>query len=190
MISIVRRLAGTLAFAACLAAMSALAQQTPTYFGMTFPELVQGATRGPVTDYENKGHPGLGYSAGYARRDWKADVYVYDLRRPKISPDLSSPEVAAHFEQTVRDVSAPGLYSNVVAGERFNVNDPGGARRFICQAFSFTHPQVGPSRSALCLTSWRDKFVKIRLTAPANGDATGAMRAFAQDWTRLLWPRA
>ena len=171
-------------------AAAALAQGAPAYFGVTFPESLQGARRGAVVDYETTGHPGLGYSAGYGHRDWKADVYVYDLRRPKISADLSSPDVTSHFDQVVRDVSTPGLYSNVVAEKRFSIADGGGALRFVCQSFSFTHPQVGPSRSALCLTSWRDKFVKIRLTAPGNGDATSAMRKFADDWTRILWPRA
>jgi hypothetical protein len=160
-----------------------------TFFGLTVPDQVQGATRGETTDFETT-RPGLGYSAVYWHRDWTANMYVYDLGRESISTSLMSPEMKQQFDQAAGDVLRVPLYREVVAGPRFTISDLSGTERFLCGSFAFTHTTAGPARSALCLTSWRNKFVKLRLTAPGNSDASQNMRAFARAWMQILWPRS
>ena len=51
------------AAAVVLGAMTA-GRAAVTYFGLTFPDRIAGATVGPVTDFE-KDKPGLGYALKY-----------------------------------------------------------------------------------------------------------------------------
>jgi hypothetical protein len=68
-----------------------------SFFGLTFPAQIQGATRGETTDFETT-KPGLGYSAVYWHKDWTANVYIYDLGRRTISASLAAPEMAQQFD--------------------------------------------------------------------------------------------
>jgi hypothetical protein len=158
-----------------------------SFFGLSFPEQIQGAPRGETRDFETT-KPGLGYSTVYPHDDWTANVYVYDLGRGAISESLSSPEITEQFNQATGDIVVVGLYRDIVVGPRFIIRDRSGAHRFICGTFTFTHPEAGPARSALCLTSWRNKLVKIRLTASDPSDVRSLMQAFAGAWMRILWP--
>lgn len=159
-----------------------------SFFGLVFPEQVQGAPREQTTDYETT-KPGLGYAVAYSHNNWIADVYIYDLRRKTISVGLASAEVTEQFNQATRDVFAVRHYRDIVVGPRFTLGDGAGAERFVCRTFTFVHLQAGPKRSALCLTSWRNKFVKFRLTTADTNDVSYFARAFAGDWIRILWPR-
>lgn len=172
-----------------LVAGPAAAQQGGAYFGLDFPLQIMGAGRSQITDYENRGHPGLGYSAAYAHRDWKADVYIYDLRKTTISGDPNSSEIRDQLAQATRDVTSGGYYSEVVVGDKFVIEGTDGEDRFSCISFTYVHKQIGPARSALCLAGWRNKFIKIRLTSPVRNDAPAAMRTFASEWVKILWPR-
>jgi hypothetical protein len=167
---------------------AAIGAEPVSFFGLVFPEQVQGAPRGQTTDYETT-KPGLGYAAVYLHEDWTANVYIYDLGRKPISAGLASAEVTEQFNQAAHDVFAVGQYRDIVVGPRFTLGDGSGAERFVCRTFTFVHLQAGPARSALCLTSWRNKFVKFRLTTPDTNDVSYFMRAFAGDWIRILWPR-
>ena len=173
-----------------LVAGAAVAQQGSAYFGLDFPLQIMGAGRSQITDYENRGHPGLGYSAAYAHRDWKADVYIYDLRKSSISGDPNSTDIRDQLAQATRDVTSGGYYTDVTVGDKFAMEAADGAHRFSCISFTYVHKQLGPARSALCLAGWRNKFFKIRLTSPTRNDATAAMRAFAGEWIKILWPRS
>src|SRR5262249_61197825 len=57
-----------------------------TYFGLTLPDKVAGATRGPTTDFE-KSFPGAGYGTLYYQRDLQIDVNIYDNGEPPIPDD-------------------------------------------------------------------------------------------------------
>jgi hypothetical protein len=171
-----------------ISSVAAFGGERVGFFGLVFPEQVQEAVREETTDFEST-RPGLGYSAVYSHRDWTANVYIYDLGRKEIPVGLASREIAEQFNQATRDVFTVGLYRDIVVEPRFTLSDRSGAQRFICGTFVYTHAQIGPAHSALCLTSWHNKFVKLRLTVSAPRNVSPLMRAFASDGMRILWPR-
>jgi hypothetical protein len=65
-----------------------------------------------------------------------------------------------------------------------------GKPRFICLSFSYQRgDRVDVAvDSFLCLTSWRDKFVKLRMTGSKGTIARSDVTAFATAWIELLRP--
>jgi hypothetical protein len=179
--------------AVALTATTALAQEkSKTVFGLSIPDRVGSLSYGQSVDFESK-TPGLGYALRFGGpTGWLVDVYLYDLGLRTIPADVESSVVRDQLAQARGDVSElakRGTYANLVEKGDFTVPDSA-KPRFICVSFSYERgDRVDvPVDSFLCLTSWRDKFVKIRMTGPRGTIARSDAIAFATAWIDLLRP--
>jgi len=177
-----------LAFALVAAfAVVAPAAAAPVLYGLALPESIAGAQIGEVVDFDNDAAArglGLGYSVKYLRSGWIINFYIYDLNRAAIPDDLRSEVVRSDFERSKSEIVR---YRGQVALRReFPIADAGGRMRFICA--SYTYLDRGTEiDSLLCQTTWRNKFIKFRVsTARHAGSEAEAMR-FVQAWSNVLW---
>jgi hypothetical protein len=179
-----------LATAALVIAASVATQAAVTYFGLSFPDRVAASKRGPVTDYE-KTNAGLGYSVEYLQPNWKINVYIYDLRKALIPDDLTSGVMTSQLKQAQGDIfetQKRGYYTQVNLRRNRTLRDTRGRARFLCSYFTYVHQTAGKVDSYLCLTGWRNKFVKIRMTAKQHGGSDAEADRFIRAWMKLLWP--
>ena len=184
---------GLVAIAALLfLAVGAFAQAPAKIYGLTIPDQVGGLPHGPVLDFESKA-PGLGYALGFTRQKWTVDVYVYDFQLKLIPADIESPPMQNQIARAKGDIfklEGRGIYANVDQTEEFYVGDAG-KTRFACALFGYLRGEKKDqeAESYLCLTSWNNQFVKIRMTA-AKGDMTRAdLTNFVEAWISLLSTR-
>jgi hypothetical protein len=164
------------------------AQEEITYYGLAFPPSIAGAARGATHDYESS-HPGLGYSVNYSRPGWSIDVYIYDLGRASISDDAGSDPVKQQLAAATRDVMNRPGGPHVDARLRYAILDDEARTRFLCTAFTLLPRQGANSLdSYLCVTSWQNKFVKLRLSTTQRPGSESIANGFVQAWMKLLWP--
>ncbi len=176
-----------------LTAATALAQEkSKTVFGLSIPDRVGSLSYRQSVDFESK-TPGLGYALRFAGpTGWLVDVYLYDLGLKTIPADVESGVVRDQLAQARGDVSElakRGTYANLADTGDFTVPS-NGKPRFICLSFSYQRgDRVDVAvDSFLCLTSWHDKFVKIRMTGAKGTIARSDATAFATAWIDLLQP--
>jgi hypothetical protein len=188
--------AGILTVVAVLASAAAvLAQEKPqeklkVIYGLSIPDRVGSLVYGRTIDFESKS-PGLGYALRFGGQPgWMVDVYLYDLGMKTIPADAESEVVRNQLAQARGDVfelGKRGTYANVTGKGDFTVPATG-KPRFICASFNYLRGERVDIDvdSFLCLSSWNNKFVKVRMTAPkgtlSRSDATG----FVQAWIELL----
>jgi hypothetical protein len=176
------------ALALFLLPAAVLAEQL-TMSGLAFPDSISGFTRGQVQDYE-KTHPGFGQSVAYGQGPWRADVYVYDLRRSSIPDDPASEAVTQEFEQAKNDVFRArqrGAWQRAELDRTFTLPERG-PPRFTCASFTLVSKANVEVDSTLCVTASKNKFVKFRVTGPQRGAAEPAQ--FIEAWAPLLSPGA
>jgi hypothetical protein len=188
--------AGILAVAAVLVSVAAvLAQEKQqeklkVVYGLSIPDRVGSLVYERTIDFESK-TPGLGYALRFAGQPgWMVDVYLYDVGLKTIPEDAESDVIKNQLAQARGDVfelGKRGTYSNVADRGDFKVPATG-KPRFICSSFNYRRGDRVDIDvdSFLCLSSWSNKFVKVRMTAPkgtmSRADATG----FVQAWIELL----
>ena len=132
-------------------------------FGLKAPEEIEGFTLNDSTNFE-KIKPGDGFGLDYSQSGWKLDVFIYDLKRAAIPDDAKSAIVKAEFERARAEafLAQPrGLYAQVYLRRNFTIDDAAKRTRFQCAAFHLTRD--GASGRATSVTSWNNKFVKLRL---------------------------
>jgi hypothetical protein len=184
---------GLVAIAAVLfLTVGGLAQQPATIYGLAIPDQVGGLSHGAVADFESKA-PGLGYSLRFLRSNWTVDVYIYDFQLKLIPADLESPTMQNQIARAKGDIfklEGRGVYSSVEQTEEFKVGDVG-KTPFACSAFSYARgdKKDQESESYLCLTSWNNKFVKIRMTAAKGEMSRADLTNFVEAWISLLSSR-
>jgi hypothetical protein len=154
-----------------------------TIQGLTFPDRIGGAERGETHDFE-KTNPGLGHSVQYRMPGWSITVYVYDKGRTSIPDDPQSDVIKGEFAEARREVF--DVRSQVEWKRDFSIQGESRKARFACGAFSFTNKASDQLSGFLCLTGWKNKFVKFRLTTPRGSEAEAAR--FVRAWTGVLWP--
>jgi hypothetical protein len=182
----------TVAVALVLAAAasgSAAAVTSVTVFGLRAPEEIAGFTLNDSVNFE-KTRPGDGYGLDYSQSGWKLDVFIYDLKRAAIPEDVKSAIVKAEFERSRADafLAQPrGIYAQVYLRRNFTIEDAAKRTRFQCAAFHLTRDGAKPQDGFLCLTSWRNKFVKFRLATLAGDDTEGPARKYVAAWIPVLW---
>jgi hypothetical protein len=191
-----RARAGILAVAAVLvSAVAAFAQEAAqaklkVIYGLSIPDRVDSLAYARTVDFESK-TPGLGYALRFAGPPgWMVDVYLYDLGLKSIPVDAESEVIRNQLAQARGDVfelGKRGTYADVTDKGDFTVPATG-KPRFICSSFSYRRGERVDIdvESYFCLSSWKDKFVKVRMTAPkatmSRSDATN----FVQAWVELL----
>jgi hypothetical protein len=158
-------------------------------FGLRAPVEIGGFTLNDSINFE-KARPGEGYGLDYSQPGWKLDVYIYDLRRVAIPEDVRSAIVRAEFERSRADafMAHPrGIYAQVYLRRNFTVEDSGKRTRFQCAAFHLTRDGAKPQDGFMCVTSWNNKFVKLRLTTLSDRDTESAARKYVAAWVPVLW---
>jgi len=171
--------------------VAVIAQPALTVLGLSIPAQVAGLPHGLPYDYETT-YPGLGYSIPFKPAgEGRIDVYVYTLKLDSIPEDPMSELVRNQLAQAKGDVftmEKRGLYANVAAKSDFTVNDTLGQTRFVCSALTFVHVQSGRSTdSYVCVSSWKNKFLKIRMTTPQDPASSANARRFVEGWIPVLW---
>jgi hypothetical protein len=178
------------AIALVLAAVAtAPAVAATTVFGLRAPEEIGGFTLNGSIDFE-KIKPGEGYGLDYSQSGWKLDVFIYDLKRAAIPDDVKSAIVRTEFERSRADafLAHPrGIYARVFLRRNFTIEDGGKRTRFQCAAFHLTRDGAKPQDGFLCVTSWRNKFVKFRLSRLSDNDSEQAARKHVSAWIPVLW---
>jgi hypothetical protein len=156
-----------------------------TIYGLKFPDKIAGAERGEPHDFE-KANPGYGHSVHYTMPGWSITVYIYDMGRTSIPDDPQSDVVKGQLAEARREVF--DVRSKVEWKRDFPIHGESRKVRFICGAFAFANKASESLDSFLCLTAWKNKFVKFRLTTrPSSGSEAEATR-FVRAWTGVLWP--
>jgi hypothetical protein len=170
----------------------AAAEEVLKLHGLTIPDRVAGLPHEEAPfDYE-KTHPGLGHSVQFIRPGWRIDVYVYNARHDSIPDNPQSDLVKGQLEGARRDIfemQQRGNYRDVEVTRNYAV-ERNGRTRFICSALTFHHNRTNADvDSYVCVSSWNNKFIKIRMTTARGGAATSAdAQAFVDAWSDLLWP--
>lgn len=118
------------------------------------------------------------------------DVYFYDLGLKAIPADAESDVIRNQLAQARGDVfelGKRGTYANVTDKSGFTV-PVSGKPRFICSSFSYLRGERMDidAESDLCLSSWNNKFVKVRMTAPKGTLTRSDATSFVQGWIELL----
>jgi len=171
-------------------AVAGTAKSEATFLGLTFPDQVADADIGPTKDYEGTS-PGLGYNVRYVQPGWTMDVFIYDLRRRSIPDNVESEVVKRQLKQAQGDIielERRGVYAQVDLKRSYLLRDDRGRPRFQCSDFAYVHEKVGAVDSALCLTAWRGKFVKFRLTTARHAGWDAEVKRFMDAWISILWP--
>ena len=188
--------AGILTVVAVLvSAAAALAQETAqekliVVYGLSIPDRVGSLVYARTIDFESKS-PGLGYALRFGGQPaWMVDVYLYDLGLKTIPSDAESDVIKNQLTQARGDIfelGKRGTYGNVTDKGDFKVPESG-KPRFICSSFGYLRGERVDIdvESYLCLSSWKDKFVKIRMTAPKGTLTKSDATSFVQAWIELL----
>ena len=159
-------------------------------FGLKAPDEIEGFTLNDSTNFE-KIKPGDGYGLDYSQSGWKLDVFIYDLKRAAIPEDPKSAIVRAEFERVRADafLAQPrGLYAQVYLRRNFTIDDAANKRtRFQCATFHLTRDGAKPQDGYLCVASWNNKFVKLRLTTLSDSNTEAAARRYVAAWIPVLW---
>jgi hypothetical protein len=184
-----RGLRVTLAIAALLSfVVTARAQETVSYYGLSFPLKIGQLTRGDVTEFE-KNTPGLGYGIRYTAEGIRTDIFVYNLGKRSISWDVFHADQKQEFANAIRDVHRAkerGIYRDVKEGPEFEspaVKNP----FFWCKAFVIDRGEGRVEDSALCLGGRNNAFVKIRIgMTPPGPDFPGRADKLLREISRAM----
>jgi len=158
-------------------------------FGLKAPEEIEGFTLNDSTNFE-KIKPGDGFGLDYSQSGWKLDVFIYDFKRAAIPDDAKSAIVKAEFERARAEafLAQPrGLYAQVYLRRNFTIEDAAKRTRFQCAAFHLTRDGAKPQDGFLCVTSWNNKFVKLRLTTLSDNNTETTARKYVSAWVPVLW---
>jgi hypothetical protein len=80
-----------------------------------------------------------------------------------------------------------GLYAQVYLRRNFTIDDAAKRTRFQCAAFHLTRDGAKPQDGFLCVTSWNNKFVKLRLTTLSDNNTETTARKYVSAWVPVLW---
>ena len=159
-------------------------------YGLSIPDRVGSLAYGRSIDFESKS-PGLGYALRFGGKPgWMVDVYLYDPGQRTIPADPESEVIRNQLVQARGDVfefGKRGTYTDVTDKGDFTVPATG-KPRFICSSFSYLRGERVDIdvESYLCLSSWNNKFVKVRMTAPKGTMSRSDATDFVQAWIEIL----
>lgn len=176
--------------AAMVLAQESTPEKLKVIYGLSIPDRVGSLVYARSVDFESKS-PGLGYSLRFGGRPgWMVDVYLYDLGQRMIPADAESEAVRNQLTQARGDVfelGKRGTYANVTETGDFKVPATG-KPRFSCSSFNYLRGDRADIDvdSFLCLSSWHNKFVKVRMTAPRGTMSRVDATDFVQAWIELL----
>jgi hypothetical protein len=169
-------------------ASSTVTAQGPTRGGvkMDFPD-VEGFTRSEPKHFPN---PTQGYLVSYAaKQDFVVNVYIYNSGLQRI-PDGASSDVVKQeiklIEEGLKELKRQGAYKSYteLAGDEVRIGEwpkaPSAQRR----QFEIERADVGRILTDVYITGYKNHFVKIRVSYPADKQAD-AERAAGRVLTAL-----
>ena len=181
-----------------LAAPYASAQQAPPGLtGADLPLTLGTAKRGEIKDFEAT-NPGLGQAIAYQAPGWRNTLFVYDLKRKDLPEMADAAVIAPQLQQAAGDIltlKKRGDYADVEEGLAFTV-PAGAAPRFHCKSYVLkSATPLGGVKSAssdfdsyLCVTTWRKKFIKARMTTERRASAAREAAEFIAALDQALKP--
>lgn len=154
-----------------------------------YPERVSGWRLDRVTDYESRpGGAGNGSSANYQQPDGGsgvATVYVFDRGRRDLVDGPATPEAASELNGAITAVALLAPHRGYrIAARRTAAPVPGpdGRPALSCEALILAIETGGSQASIACVGVVDRRFVKLRLSRPA--DAPGDAEAITRDFGR------
>jgi hypothetical protein len=157
-----------------------------TFFGLTFPEKIEGAAYKGFLDNETE-HPGLGYSVAYSGPEFDATVYIYDRRLCVIPNDHPSAALLEEFDRAEMEIVLSGHEQVRAAPHNLGSLRKGGPAMLMV---SFVIPSISGEHdwdhSFLGLTAWNNKFIKFRLTTRHSESSAEKIRLFMAGWADAL----
>ncbi len=183
----VRAAQALLALGLSLSIAHAQAPTSPvTAFGLTFPVEVAGARIASSQDYEGQ-HPGFGHTVRYQRQSWIIDIDIYDMRRRVIAEGPHAAPVREQLEVTAGEIIR--TFNRAERVGTYVVSDERGRPRLQCANFVYRRgDRPGDFISLLCVTGWKNKFVRFRMSAPRQGSAETDAKAVLDAFVVMLWP--
>ena len=172
-------------------------QAPPALTGADMPLTLGQAKRGEIKDFEAS-NPGLGQAIAYQAPGWRNTLFVYDLKRKDLPEKADAALIAPQLQQAAGDIltlKKRGDYADVHEGLAFTV--PTGANpRFHCKSYVLkSATPLGGVKSAssefdsyLCVTTWRKKFVKARMTTERRASAPREAAEFIAALDQALKP--
>lgn len=169
-----------LAFITILSCASTCAAEDPLILaGSKFPNSIGGAQWLQVTNYAHDGSPG-GVGVGYRSPKLKADIYLYDAGDPSwVSKSLDDRIVAESLSipGVMKEMEQRGYYSSVMISDAEHAT--AGGLNFIRLRISYEE-KGEKKRSHFYLAKYRERILKIRLTAVEPFDDSLLHRAFTE----------
>ncbi len=159
------------AWAGCLLALPAAAQETPSEMSVSvsLPEKLGTLQYDGVHEYED---PLLGISVSYQGRGQILTIYFYNLGLEGIPDGVDSDVVLDHFEQTKRDVLNSGSYSQAALQRegRVRLGDGADALEALEAEFRIIRKDGPLMSSYLALTASQGLFVKLRFSVAEGAE--------------------
>lgn len=159
------------------------------FYGINIPEMIHGSALGKPIDNEASS-PGLGVTIPFSSPAFKATVFIYDLGLQSVPEGPMSELVLNHFYQLIKEIESAveyGVYNYARLTGKYATGSQSRGREILCAEIEIG--QGGNSLySYLYLTGHKDKFVKVRITTPAQQRGAVAARQFADELAMAFWP--
>ncbi len=163
-----------------------------TLYGIPFPWTLSDFKRYAFVGYEHQ-QPGLGYSVPYNRMrlngtsSGTATIYMYDLGIQGIPPDLTNSVVIEHFEQVLAEIADARLKRQSRLMKKFGRGDLESGNGFLGAILECVEDDI-QEVSAVFLTVYEQRFIKLRLTVPYGEDALDVIFGFIGAFEKVLRP--
>lgn len=134
--------------------------------GLCFPSRLEGFEK---SGYRFYGSPEMGFSVTYLSQCPESHVtfYVYGADGASISSESIEGEFLQAKDEILQNYQNTDRTAVILEEKRLTLDKETGRAETVCHLTLKVHEPVGTrSRSHLVVTSWRGRFIKVRLTAP------------------------
>jgi len=133
--------------------------------GLCFPSRLEGFEK---SGYRFYGSPEMGFSVTYLSQRPESHVTFYAYGSDgAFSPESIEGEFLQAKNEVLQNYQNTDRPANIVSEKRLTLDKENGRAETVCHLTLSVHETDGTlSHSHLVLTSWRGRFIKVRLTAP------------------------
>lgn len=161
-------------------------------FGFDFPAVIWIYERDDDSfqDYEARAR-GYGYSCAYYIPEIHSrtmTAYIYDRGLSSIPDGIDNAIARREFEQSIFEAFSNSAYYDDLVMTDDGVCGYDNCPKFFYAAATFIDVDSGDPRASLvAVSTWRGKFIKIRITRTPGGDAVKDMVDIVKGWSEYLW---